>query len=52
VHGTVENVADVENGCEVTISVSVGSDQAGVTSRGSGVVLISPKGTEGECDGL
>jgi acyl dehydratase len=52
VHGTVESVADVANGCEVTVSVSVGSDQAGITSRGSGVVLVSRTGTEGEGDGL
>jgi acyl dehydratase len=52
VHGTVESVVDGKHGCEATVSVSVGSDQAGVTSRGSGVVLISRTGTEGECDGL
>lgn len=52
VHGTVERVVDVDDGHEVTVSVSVGSDQTGVTSRGSGVVLISRTGVEGECDGL
>ncbi|KBZ60995.1 MaoC/PaaZ C-terminal domain-containing protein [Mycobacterium marseillense] len=48
VHGTVERVVDVENGCEATIAVSVGSDQAGETSRGSSVLFIPHTGTEGE----
>jgi acyl dehydratase len=47
-HGTVERVVDVDDGREVTVAVSVGSDQTGVTSRGSGVVLIARTRAEGE----
>jgi acyl dehydratase len=52
VRGTVESVIDDGNGCEVTVSVSVGSDQAGMTSRGEAVMRISRTASMGEGDGL
>jgi acyl dehydratase len=52
VRGTVESVIDDGNGCDVTVSVSVGSDQAGVTSRGGAVLRIARTASMGDNDGL
>lgn len=52
VRGTVESVVDDGKCCDVTVSVSVGSDQAGVTSRGGAVLRIARTASMGDNDGL